>query len=57
VVDMNGLENESEVNGSQEVKESDRVWTPGESDKNPLANEFREGGGEVAGKTIQVHAS
>jgi hypothetical protein len=54
---MNSLDNEGEISRSQEVKESDRVWTTGKSDKNPLPNEFREGGSEVAGETFQVHAS
>ena len=46
-MDMGGLEVECEVRASQKVKESDRVWTAGEGDQNPLPDQFGESGQEV----------
>jgi hypothetical protein len=56
-MDMGNVEVECEVYASQKVKESDRIWTAGEGNQNPLPNQLREGGGEVAGEFCQGHAS
>jgi hypothetical protein len=55
-MDVGGLEDERELIPSQEMEESDRVWTPGEGGENPLPDHLGEGGGEVAGKICQAHA-
>jgi hypothetical protein len=55
-MDMDSLEVECEIRASQEVKESNRVWTAGEGDQNPLSDQLGEGGGEVAGEICQGHA-
>jgi hypothetical protein len=53
---MDSFEDERELIPSQEVKESDRVWTSGEGGQDPLPDQLGEGGGEVAGKICQAHA-
>ncbi len=46
-MDMGSLDVKCEVIPSQEVKESDRVWTAREGSQNSLPDQLRERGQEV----------